>query len=82
MAATSPTAVAKQRLGNARRDDGEAGVLRLGDSRKKLCMMPHTVPNKPMKGAIDPTVAKERPAADAAQFLTSPAGALVRSRRC
>jgi len=47
----------EQRLRDAGSDDREARILRGGD-RLELSMMPQTVPNRPTKGAVEPTVAR------------------------
>ena len=47
----------EQRLGNARRDDRERGVVGAGDGGEAR-MMPQTVPNRPTNGATEPTVAR------------------------
>ena len=44
-------------LGDARRDDGEAGVL-ASAMPAKLVMMPQTVPNRPTNGATDEITAR------------------------
>ena len=60
----------EQRFGDAGRDDCEAGVLLLRDGGEEF-MMPQTVPNNPMNGAADPSVARNgRPRFDTLQ-LTS-----------
>ena len=48
----------KQRLRDAGSDDGEARVLLPARWTVKLCMMPHTVPKRPMNGEMEPTVAR------------------------
>src|SRR5216683_1284183 len=48
----------EQRLGDARRDHGKAGVLG-GAIAWKLFMMPHTVPKRPTNGEVEPTVARK-----------------------
>ena len=49
----------EQRFRNARRHHRKIGVLRRAMAWK-LVMIPHTVPNRPMKGAVEPTVARNR----------------------